>query len=90
MSDPSTATLAGVAAVPLIVALTQLAKQLGLSPRWAALLAVCLGLVASVGYQAVGSGGVEARAWADAVVAGLALGLSAAGLYSAARAQAPE
>lgn len=86
MSDPTLTTIAGVALVPLIVGITELAKLLGLPARWSALLAVSLGLVASLGYQAAGSA-PAGRAWADALVAGLALGLSAAGLYSAGRAQ---
>lgn len=77
--------LAGAAAVPLIVALVEAAKQAGLPARWAALLAVVLGLLLSLGFQAAG-GTSDSRGWADATLAGLALGLSAAGLYSGARA----
>ncbi len=85
--DPTALSVAGVAAVPLIVALIEGAKQAGLPPRWAAGAAIALGLLVSLGYQAV-DGPVDARAWLDAVVVGLALGLSAAGLYSGARAAA--
>ena len=85
--DPTTLSVAGVAAVPLIVALVEGVKQAGLPPRWAAGTAIVLGLLVSLGYQAVG-GPSDGRAWLDATVVGLALGLSAAGLYSGARATA--
>ena len=51
---------------------------------WATPLAIVLGLAISVGYvaaqQVPGS-----QAWLDAVMWGLALGLSASGLYSGAK-----
>ena len=83
--DPTALSVAGVAAVPLIVALVEGAKQAGLPPRWAAGVAIALGLLVSLGYQAV-DGPLDGRAWLDAFVIGLALGLSAAGLYSGTRA----
>ncbi len=86
MSDPTATTIAGVAVVPLIVALTEVAKALGLPTRWAAPLAIALGLLASLGYSAA-SGSPAGRAWLEATIGGLALGLAAAGAYSGARAQ---
>lgn len=72
--------------VPIIVALVQLAKATGLSPRWAALLALGLGHASTLGPQALGL--VGAQAWASAIAQGLGHGLAASGLYSVARAGA--
>lgn len=86
-AEPVAVTLAGVAAVPLIVALVEAAKAAGLPPRWAGVLAVVLGLLTSLAYRATESVS-DGRAWVDATLLGLALGLSAAGLYSGTRAAA--
>ncbi|MCC6179477.1 MAG: hypothetical protein IT305_29560 [Chloroflexi bacterium] len=74
----------GVLIVPTIVGLVEAAKRLGLGGAYAAPLAVALGLMASVGY-ALASDVPGGTAVADAVVQGLALGLSAVGLYSGVR-----
>ncbi|HEX9014672.1 MAG TPA: hypothetical protein VF960_01565 [Chloroflexota bacterium] len=75
---------AGVLAIPLIIGLVEAAKRMGLDAVWATPLAVGLGLAVSVGYVAAqqlpGS-----ETWLDAVLWGLALGLSASGLYSGTR-----
>ena len=77
--------LAGVAVVPLIVGLVEVAKGVGLGSRWAPALAIGLGLALSLGYRA--ALGVPAGAeWAQATLSGLAFGLAATGLYSGARA----
>lgn len=76
--------IAGVMVVPLIVGLVEVAKRLGLPRGWAPAVAVGLGLAIALGGEALGLAG--AAAWRDAAVTGLALGLSAAGLYSGARA----
>ena len=65
-----------VATVPGIIAITNLAKGLGLSGRWSALVAVVLGVVLSVGQWAFADQG-----WWGAATTGLLLGLGAAGLY---------
>ncbi len=72
---------AGVAAVPLIAGLVEGAKRFGMDARFAFLLSLVLGVALSCGY-AWASGGGAPRAWLDAVVVGLGLGLSASGLYS--------
>lgn len=92
--------LAGIAIVPLIIGLVEVAKRLGLDARWAPPLAVALGLGISLGAWAAGGCGLEAGAAPrpsallppatcsspfEALLTGLALGLSASGLYSAAR-----
>lgn len=76
-------TLAATA--PAIVALTNLARELGLPSRAGMLLAVTLGIALSVAdYALTGTG------WYEQAVAGLMLGLAAAGLHDlAGRAATP-
>lgn len=73
--------IGGVAVVPLIIAVVALLKGLGLDKRWAPLAAVLAGVVIVVANQAArvvpGFGD-----WYQAVLAGLAAGLAAVGLYS--------
>jgi hypothetical protein len=71
----------GVMIVPLIIGLVEVGKRLGLGTAYAAPVAVGLGLLISVGYTAA-AGLPGGGALADATLRGLALGLSAAGLYS--------
>ena len=72
---------AGVLAIPLIIGLVEAAKRLGLDAVWATPLAIGIGLAVSLGYQAAqqvpGS-----EVWLNATLWGVALGLSASGLYS--------
>jgi hypothetical protein len=79
--------IAGVAVVPLIVGLVEMAKGAGLGARWAPAVALGLGLALSLGYRAA-LGVPEGAAWAQAALSGLALGLAASGLYSGTRAVA--
>lgn len=65
--------------VPLIVGLVELARQAGLGAVSSGMLAIGLGLAVRLGYQFV-AGPSEPRAWADALVQGLTIGLVAAGL----------
>ena len=65
--------------VPLIVGLVELAHQAGLGSLSSAALAIGLGLAVRLGYQ-FAAGPSEPRAWADALVQGLTIGLVAAGL----------
>jgi len=73
--------IGGVAVVPLIIAVGALLKGLGLDKRWAPLAAVLVGVVIALANQAAqvapGFSG-----WYQAVLAGLAAGLAAVGLYS--------
>ena len=69
----------GVMIVPTIIGLVEVGKRLGLRAAYAAPLAVGLGLSISVGYTTA-AGLPGGGAVADAVLRGLALGLSAAGL----------
>lgn len=71
----------GVLAVPLIVGQAEMAKRVGMSTTWAPVVAIVLGLTLSLGWQ--GATVIPgAEVWAQAAVWGLALGLTASGLYS--------
>lgn len=72
--------LFGVALVPAIVGLTEVAKQLGLPGKAAPALAVLLGIAGAMA-QTFG----HDRPWIAAAVVGIGLGLSASGLYSGVR-----
>lgn len=69
--------LPGIAVIPVIVAVIELAKLLGYPKEHAPILAVVLGLVASFGLQYYGDTVIY-----EAAVQGLIAGLSAVGLYS--------
>lgn len=75
---------AGVLAIPLIIGLVEAAKRVGLDAVWATPLAIGLGLAVSLGYVAA-QAVPGSQVWLDAVMWGLALGLSASGLYSGAK-----
>lgn len=76
-----------VVSIPVITALVQLAKGLGLPNRYAALTAVLLSVALTVAtYYATGPTDT-ANLW-QATLSGLLQGLAAAGLYSATRALA--
>ena len=69
-----------VLSVPVIVALVELAKRLGISGRLAMLAAIVLGVALSLATYYLGAyGGYQAAAQ------GVLLGLSAAGLYDTAK-----
>ena len=65
--------------IPMIVGLVDLARRAGLRPTQSAGLAVLLGLGVRLAYAAA-TGVAEPGAWVDAVVQGLTIGVSAAGL----------
>lgn len=64
-----------VVTVPAILALVNLAKSLGLSGRWSALVAVLLGVGLAVAEHYA-----PAALW-QTIIGGLIVGLGAAGLY---------
>jgi 4-hydroxybenzoate polyprenyltransferase len=72
--------IGGIMAVPLIMGVVELAKRSGFNTKYAGLLAVVLGLVLSFAYTFF-----KETPYFTAGVIGLALGLSAAGLYSTAK-----
>lgn len=69
-------TIVSLASIPAILALVNLGKALGVKGKWAALLAVILGVGLAIAQYALGGFG-----WYQAGVQGIILGLSAAGLY---------
>ncbi|HLJ67755.1 MAG TPA: hypothetical protein VKX16_10395 [Chloroflexota bacterium] len=73
----NTALLFGIAVVPAVIGLTQVFKLAGLPSRFAPAIAICFGIAAALAEQ------YQAQLpWVQAVVVGVALGLSAVGLYS--------
>lgn len=71
--------ITAIATVPAILALVNWAKQFGVHGRWSTLLAVVLGVLASLAEWSVAPD--PGSSLAQAAVSGLALGLSASGLY---------
>lgn len=69
-------TIVSLASIPAVLALVNLGKALGVKGKWAALLAVLLGVGLAVAQYGLGGFG-----WYQAAVQGIILGLSAAGLY---------
>lgn len=68
----------GVILVPLILGLVEVSKRVGLPTKWSPVLAVVLGLLAGIML-------LFPEDLRQGVVVGLALGLSATGLYSGAK-----
>jgi len=66
-----------ISAIAVILGLVQLARILGLQEKYAPLLSVGLGLLASIGYHFYSQ-----QTWFEVIVIGLVLGLSSIGLYS--------
>lgn len=64
-----------VALVPLILAIVEMCKGLGLPKKFSPVVASALGIAAGVIYVAPGN-------IAEGILVGLSLGLAAAGLYS--------
>jgi hypothetical protein len=71
-------TLFGLSAVPLILGLVQLGKEVGLPGRFAPLLSLALGIAAGMAMQST----LPHPVWVQGLVIGIAIGLSASGLYS--------
>lgn len=69
--------LYGVAVVPLIIGMVEMAKKI-INPKYAGVLAWAIGLAIGLGYGLGEAGWTVFRS----LVVGSALGLSAAGLYS--------
>jgi hypothetical protein len=72
-------TLYGIVVVPAILGVVQVVKQAGLPGKLSPIAALLLGLLAGLGQAATGH-----LDWPTAIAAGVALGLSASGLYSGA------
>ena len=75
-----TTLLFGIAVIPAIVGLVQVAKDLGVPSNFAPAIAVVFGLAA--GFAQFYAGQLP---WISAAITGIALGLSAVGLYAGAK-----
>lgn len=64
-----------IAIIPLIIAVTELVKKLGLPDKFAALFSAILGIVIGIVY-------IAPENLSEAILVGLAMGLAASGLYS--------
>ena len=72
----------GILVIPLILGLVEFLKKFGITGQWALASALAFGVLFGISYQISASGvPVDFNGWLAAVVYGLALGLSAAGLY---------
>ena len=80
--------ISGVPLVVVIMGLVEFCKKFDLAGRWLTLAAVLIGLVVGVAFQLAQAVPVNFAGWLAAVVFGLGLGLSAAGLNDWAGAQA--
>lgn len=76
----NTQILFGIAVIPAIVGLVEVSKDLGLPVRAAPALAVLFGVLAAMAQLYANQ-----WPWIQAVVVGVAFGLSACGLYSGAK-----
>lgn len=70
----------GISAVAIIMGLVQLSRIFGVREKYTLLLSIFLGLLASAGYYFFGD-----QKWFEALIIGLALGLSSIGLESTTR-----
>lgn len=77
-------TLNTLLSVPAVVAIVTLGKSFGISGKWALLAAVVVAVAINLAAYLWATEG-----WFAAVVTGLLLGLSAAGLYDVAKTAAP-
>lgn len=68
-----------VMVIPAINGMVEIAKRAGLSNRYCPLLAVGLGVLASLGLNDPG------QSWPARIVEGVVVGLSAVGMYSGTR-----
>jgi hypothetical protein len=76
--------LSTILSVPAVVAIVQLLKGFGVAGRWALLAAVVVAIALNVADYLWAASGLY-----GAAVAGLLLGLAAAGLYDVAKTAAP-
>ncbi len=76
-------TLSTILSVPAVVAIVTLCKSFGVTGKWSLLAALVVAVLLNVATYLWSTSGLYA-----AVVAGILLGLSAAGLYDVAKAAA--
>ena len=70
----------GIPVIAIVIGLVEYAKSWGLDTKYAALLSMGLGVVASLTIQ-LAVVYPEISPWVEAVVMGLVVGMSATGLY---------
>lgn len=63
-----------IAIIPVITGLIEIAKKMGLPKKFSPLIALALGIIAGVVY-------IEPQDVAGGIIIGIAVGLSASGLY---------
>jgi hypothetical protein len=78
-----------LASVPAILALVNLAKNLGLAGKWSALVALAFGVVFSLGDYIFTAAAQSSSGMYMAIVGGAILGLSASGIYDVAAKVSP-
>jgi hypothetical protein len=82
MIELSSLLVAGIPLVVVIFGLVEFSKKLGLKGNWLTIFSMCLGVAFGVAYKIAESGVPGSfAAWFAVVVFGLALGLTASGLY---------
>jgi hypothetical protein len=72
--------VAGIAIIPVVVGLVEVAKRAGLPAAWAPAVAIATGLALSVGLAVSGASELTL-----ALLRGVVWGLAASGLYAGAR-----
>ncbi len=81
----------GIPLVTLIMGLVEFSKKLGLKGKALTALSMALGVVIGVAYQIAQGGQPETFAgWFDTAIFGLALGLTASGVYDLIDARFPK
>jgi hypothetical protein len=82
MTDISTLLVGGIPLTAVIFGLVEFSKKLGLKGRWLTIFSLALGLVFGTAFK-IAESGVPATfaAWFAVILFGLALGLTASGLY---------
>lgn len=77
------AIVMGIPLVLVVIALVELIKKLGITGNLNIVISVAIGLILGIGYQYTLAPLIGFTMWFNAAIYGLALGLTAAGLFSA-------
>ena len=83
-------TLNDAVLVPVIIGLTQFAKEFGITGKWSRLFGLVLGLVLGIFYKISQAVPASLGEWLFCVIYGLALGMTASGIYDFGRQLADE
>jgi hypothetical protein len=79
----TSAAVAGVPLVLLVLGLVELSKRLGLAGRWLTVASMAIGIVFGAAYMVSQDVPVDFGGWFAVIVYGLMLGLIASGVYDA-------